>query len=536
MRAWILALAVGCTGDKEEIVDSGEPVETTAICPDGSGDARFAALAETIEAERLALGATAMAVAVVTDGELAWCGGFGQRHPADGGTVDGETLFRMGSVNKMMTAVAVLQQVEAGELSLDAAVTETIPGFTMALDPRYTDMTGQDLLTHQGAFYDYLEIDSNHEDEALEEAVEDWFDEGMVLLAPPGVFWNYSNPNWYVAGRMVEVLDGRSYVSYMDEAVFDPLGMTRTGYDADFMLADGNYAVGETSDWTGQSAGTVYAGPDSYDNAWARPAGYAWTSARELVTFGQFLLDGDPTVLSDDLREEMLTTQVDLEILDGSFQGYGYGLFVDQGIYDNEGAWRPLGVTSHGGDINGFAADLFLVPEHGFAIAVLAAGDGAHLSDSILEAIEAFVPMPEAIEGPDLTVDPSIFSDYAGHYAEPWGITGEFSVSVGEKGELQAIFPLLDEVAIPYESELISYIPDNFIYTVQGYAMLMTFMRDDSGEVTYARTRLFVGERDADVSAQRSSQAVDPARLSALLKEQGPPLRSLSRPPLPESL
>lgn len=522
----VFLLTLGCSDKASEttdVEDSGDTVEDTGAPEVGctAEDDRFEALSAAIEAERQALGATAMSVAVVVDGELVWCGGFGQRHPGDGGTVDGQTYFRMGSVNKMMTATALLQQVEAGAVALDELVIDTLPDFTMAADPRYLDITGQDLLTHQGAFYDYLEIDSDHADEALAGAVEGWFDEGMVLLAPPGQFWNYSNPNWYVAGRMIEVLDGRSYVSYMDEAVFAPLGMDRTGFDADEMLADGNYATSVTLNWTDEG-GTRLAGPDSYDNAWARPAGYAWTSAEDLARFGQFLLDGDSAVLSDALRAEMMAPQVSLDIIDS--QSYGYGLFVDEGFTVSSGDWVPDTLLSHGGDISGFAADLYLLPEHDFAIAILAAGDGAHLSTAVMQAVETFVTLSEPVEAPDLTIDPKTFTDFAGSYTEPWNITGDFSLSV-EDGVLVSDFPVLDKHKIPYERELVAVAPDNFRYVVQGYPFLMTFIRDDAGEVAYARTRLFVGTATEDQSAQQR-RAFSPDRLEAALRSAGPSPRS----------
>jgi CubicO group peptidase (beta-lactamase class C family) len=519
---WLLGLLAifACKDDPAPAPPDTGDVPADVGCTADTDDARILALMDAIDSERVSLGATAASVALVVDGALVWCGGFGDRHPSDGGEVDGQTLFRMGSVNKMMTAVALLQQVESGAVSLDAPVTDTLPDFKMSADPRYTDITAHHLLTHQGAFYDYLEIDSDHEDAALEGAIEGWFDSTMVLLAEPGLFWNYSNPNWYVAGRMAEAVDGRSYVTLMDEAVFDPLGMSRTGYDADWMLSDGNYVSSWTTDWTGKTREDVLAGPDSYDNAWARPAGYAWTSAEDLGRFALFLLHGDPSVLSDSLRGELLATQVDRNTLPG-YQGYSYGLFTDSHIRLDD-TWYPVSMRSHGGDISGFAADLYLFPEESFAVAFLAAGDGAHFSQSLLDAIVGFIELPAPVDGPELTVDPEAYPDFAGSYTEPWDITGDFTVSVTAAGELAASFPLLDQYDIPYDPVLYPSLPDSVVFVVQDYPFLMTFIRDEGGSVTHARTRLFVGEAQSVSSASVARRPFSAARLEAAIQSVGP--------------
>lgn len=526
-RLLCLLTVMACKDDPEPVTPQADTGDTAADvqCTADTDDERLLSLIQVIDRERATMDATAASVALVLDGELVWCAGFGDRHPTEGGTVNGQTLFRMGSINKVMTAVALLQQVESGAIALDAPVTDALPDFSMAADPRYTDITAHHLLTHQGAFYDYLEIDSDHEDAALAEAVEGWFGNSMVLLAEPGLFWNYSNPNWYVAGRMAEAVDGRSYVTLMDEAVFAPLGMHRTGYDADWMLEDGNHATSWTSDWTGRSVDDVLAGPDSYDNAWARPAGYAWTSAEDLARFALFLLDGDDAVLSPDLHRQMMTAQVDRATLPG-YQGYSYGLFTDSHIR-LDGSWYPVPMVSHGGDISGFAADLYVIPEARFALALLAAGDGAHFSNALRDAVETFVDLPDPVEGPDITVDPETYADFAGSYTEPWNITGDFTVSVNDSGELIASFPVLDQHAVPYDAVLYPSMPDNMVLVVQGYPFLMTFIRDDSGVVTHARTRLFVGEAQSVSSARAERQPFSAARLEAAIQASGPPQTGL---------
>lgn len=135
---WLLGLLAifACKDDPAPAPPDTGDVPADVGCTADTDDARILALMEAIDSERVSLGATATSVALVVDGALVWCGGFGDRHPSDGGEVDGQTLFRMGSVNKMMTAVALLRQVESGAVSLDAPVTGTLPDVKMSADPR----------------------------------------------------------------------------------------------------------------------------------------------------------------------------------------------------------------------------------------------------------------------------------------------------------------------------------------------------------------------------------------------------------------
>ena len=519
MGAVLVLMVAGCSGGGDG--GGGEKDTAAGGCP-AERDPRFDALAAVVDAEREALGAPGAAVALVLDGELVYCEGFGERHPVDGGEVTAQTLFRMGSITKMMTAAAVLQRVEAGDLSLDDHVVDVLPGFSMSLDPRHEDLLVRQLLTHEGGLYDYQEIDSDHDDGALEAAVEGWFDEGMVHISPPGAFWNYSNTGWYIAGRIAEHLSGTPYPALMEAAVFAPLDMPRTTFDNAAVLADGDYASGLTVDWTGASPGAeAIAEPDSYDNAWARPAGYAWTTAEELARFGQFLLDGDEEVLADALREEMTAAHVGLGS-QGDVQSYGYGVYVSEGLPAGGSQLTPVKLVHHDGDISGFAADLYTAPEHGFALALLANTDGAHFSEALLEALEGHLDLPAPVDGPDVSVDPSTFDDLVGDYAEPWNIIGDFSVSVADDGaELEILCPTLDAYSIPYSTTLAPYTRDSFVFTVQGYSMLLTFIPDEARAVTFARARLFVGTRDdAGVSRRRPSAPppFDPDRLARALR------------------
>jgi len=401
-------------------------------------------------------------------------------------------------------------------LDLSSPVLDVIPELVMAANPDYSQaITLEHTLTHQGGLYDFLLINTTSRDQALKRFMTGWYADNQFYIAPPGAMWNYSNPNFYIAGLMTEVASGRYYASNLTRSVFEPLRMTRTYFYGDEVLSDGNYAVGFSAQWSDEE-GNPWVTPDGYDNAWGRPAGYAWSSVTDLARFGQFLMDGDRTVLSDSLREGMMQPHVSLEVL-GDDASYGHGLFVWDGFALGD-AYYPIKVVEHGGDIPGFAANVVTIPELNRGVAVLASADLAHFGNSIAFAL-SMGTLPEPTTPPDHSPDPTTYSELVGWYDEPNQITGPMEVS-RDGTVLTVRFPLVDKLNLPYEETLIPYTKDNFILEIQGYQMLLTFLRGDDGAVTFARTRLFVAtQSDSRPTPWREALAeIDPDAFTSMLR------------------
>jgi CubicO group peptidase (beta-lactamase class C family) len=457
------------------------------------GNDRFAALEAAILAEQTSLGASGVAVAVLEDGEVTFARGYGSKAPGGDDAVSASTLFRVGSVNKMLTATALLQQVAQGKVALDAPVTEYVPAFHFNAEPAWApSITVRHLLTHASGVADYLEVDvpaAQQTDSALFEFMTNEFGELGYLMVPAGTFYNYSNPNYYLAGLVAEATSGTPYRTLLMQNVFAPLGMDRTYFLADEVLADGDYAVGETT-YPGVPHSVQ---PDSYENAWARPAGYASSSVLDLAKFVQFLGDGDDGVLPPDLRAEMMSEVLGTqEFLD--YIHYGHGLFVlNHAFLGSPDEVYPLTIVSHGGDIPGFAADVFYVPSLRLGFVALANADGAHFVQSFVTALRTLTTLPEPEPAPDLTISDASLSAYAGAYYEEFGYG---DITIAKSGSSLTIsMPVLDQVGIPYEPTLVPIAPDNFYFVVQGVPLPVTFFPDDLGITRYLRTRLFVGVR-----------------------------------------
>lgn len=470
----------------------------------------FDGLRAVIEAERLATGAPGVAVALFEGGQVVFAEGFGSKHPFEDLPVKADTLFRIGSVNKMLTATGLLQQVEAGQITLEEPVTNLVPEFVFGYDPEIShSITVIDTLRHTGGINDFLTLRASPRDPTLERVMTGWFPATQHLIAPPGRMWNYSNPNFYLAGLLIEAASGKYYRDSLREQLFEPLGMTRTYFLAEEVLADGNYAYGLSYSW-GDISGDPVVNPKSYDNGWARPAGFGWSSVLDLAAFGMFMMKGDETVLADDLRLAAMSPQVGMEII-GDDLAYGFGQFIWSGLTTPEGFF-PVKQVEHGGDIYGFAANVALLPDLNRGVVVLANADGAHFTKTVAYALALHGGLGDPQPPPSYPPEPATFPQFEGWWADPWYQVGPLHLSV--RGQNLTVWaPLLDLAGIEYEKVLEPYTKDNFYFNADGFPILLTFLFDETGRPEYARSRIFVSTpvslEDALTSLERMPTGLD---------------------------
>ena len=450
---------LGCNpGEKDSDVTPNDTGDTDNVSFD------FEPLREKVEEDLTTFGAPGAAVAISLNGEVIFSEGFGYKDPDNSEPMEHDTLLRIGSVTKMLTAAGVLRQVDLGQMALAEPLSTYIPDLEFQKSPGITnDIQLHHLLSHQAGLADYTPIDGGAEDEVLEEHALNVYAKYYFTMAPPGAMYNYSNPNFGLAGLALERAAGQPYRVEMDEQVFEPLGMDRTYFLADEVLADGNYATARTLNyWSGLVPQQVTVGPDSYDDAFSRPAGFAWSSVGDLLRFAEFAVNGDASVMAPETSAMMMTRQVDtLQFLDKDH--YGYGWMIADGVYTPEGEWMPLVFGRHNGAIPGYAADLYVVPEFDFAMAILANGDGAYLSEAFWTAltIVAGDGLPETVDDPLEASEDIPIETFEGSYYDEHNV-GDVIVTA-ENGELTVSMPLLDSMGYPYDPTLIPISPETFI-------------------------------------------------------------------------
>ena len=232
------ALLTGLTG----CAAGGDPAPAASSTPPLDA----AALRAAVASDMAALGATAMSLAIVEGGEVVWSEGFGTTRRDGGDPVTADTRFRVASITKPMTSVALLQAAEDGCLDLDDPVGAHLR-FSIGVQPEHSaDLAVRHTLDNSGGLLDY-ELQTGQEGDGHIEDFLREFQQAGGFLAPPGRMYNYSNTNFVVAGRLVEVCADAPYRVVLEDDVWGPLGMGRTALDQATVLADDDYAEGLTA-------------------------------------------------------------------------------------------------------------------------------------------------------------------------------------------------------------------------------------------------------------------------------------------------
>jgi CubicO group peptidase (beta-lactamase class C family) len=279
----------------------------------------------------------AIAAAVLRDGELIWESAIGAADVEAGVEATPDTQFRVGSITKTFTAVAIMQLRDAGKLDLEDTLDMHVEGAAHKPSIRR-------LLSHASGLQRETQDDSwltlrfAPADELLET-----FEKAEMVL-PSGARFHYSNLAYALLGIVVERVSGMPYMDYVRERLFGPVGLTRVSFEPAPPAAKG---------YIGQPyADGVWSAVEVETGAWAS-AGQMWGTVGDLCRWGAFLADPDESVLAKKTAEEMRTVQV---ILDHErwLTGYGLGLILRRD--------RERILAGHTGSMPGFIASLFFSP------------------------------------------------------------------------------------------------------------------------------------------------------------------------------
>ena len=488
MGGLVLGLGVGGCSD-----DDGGGAEEPADLP---GQVRAA-----VEGSLGKGFATAYSIAVWKDGAVVYAEAFGSKDEA-GSPATTETLFQIGSDTKKITALALLREVEAGNVALDQTVAELLPDLVLASDPTYLDtVTVRDLLRQTTGLYDYAPFSDAPDDGDLEGIAYGRFSENEHTLMPSGIAYRYSNPNYALAGLLTEVSAGRPWADVVAEDVLGPLGLSRTyARVRDVLAAETDVAsgYGSVTFWDffdplePPELELGWLDPEEQpDNAFVRPAGLVWSTATDQARLLGFFIEGNPSVLSDELRLAMMTEQVTLYNHSAGL-GYGYG-FISQSFYPStSGTFHEIPVLAHDGGTLNMTSFSLLLPEQRVAVSVLANGMQEDLSLVAAVALEAAVgePLPARTGRPSVLGQPSDdLAAYAGSFTDP--ILGEITLTWdGRRLEVESA--MLDELGVNV-GPLEPVGNDLFLVDVDGEPTALSFYDGADGEPRhYGVNRAFV--------------------------------------------
>ncbi|NMO17171.1 beta-lactamase family protein [Pyxidicoccus fallax] len=343
-----------------------------------------AAILRTVQDELRESGAPGAAVAVVRNGETVFLRAFGQRSSEERIPVTPDTLFRLGSTTKMLTALAALDAASKGRLGLDVPVRT----YVKDLHPALGKVTLRQLLSHTAGMREASPSVQSKDDSALADMVRGW--KGDYLFAPPGDVFSYSGPGYWLAGLVLERVHGRPYADTMREQLFQPLGLERG------TLRPLEALTFDVSQGHEDSGGVLKVVRPMAENTAMYPAGSAFSSARELARLTTILvrggLDGERRVLPEAVVREFFTAHVPLPGAGPEEARYGFGL-VRMRIGGTE-------VFEHGGVRRGYGSHIRFLPEQQGAIILLTNKNGVTLRDSLAHISRTVFGLPEQPEPP----------------------------------------------------------------------------------------------------------------------------------------
>jgi CubicO group peptidase (beta-lactamase class C family) len=393
-------------------------------------------------------GEPGMSAIVVADGNPVLRKGYGLANTETGAKVTPDMIFRIGSVTKQFTAVAVLQLVQQGKVKLDDPITKYVSDF----ETRGKTITIEHLLTHTSGIPSYTAIPNFEEIRVRKMSPRQIVAlvDAQPLEFEPGSQFKYSNTGYVLLGMVIEKASGMSYADYMLEHVFKPAGMKDTRYGRNDFPTD-RHARGYEASQSG------FKDAPPLDMSQPFSAGAIESTVDDLWSWTRSLSEG--RVVDPRLLERAWTPYT----LPGGKSDYGYGWFVTPDRDAPHERW-----ISHGGGINGFKSSALWLPERKVFVAVLSNAlggpDPGRLARQLAqEALGRETRQRVAITLPEATLD-----KYLGVYE----ISPNFKLTVTREGErlfIQGTNQPKTEVFAEAEGQVFAKVVDaQFEFHVEG--------------------------------------------------------------------
>jgi CubicO group peptidase (beta-lactamase class C family) len=392
-------------------------------------------------------------VLVARDGNILLSKGYGVANIEHDVPNTPQTVFRIGSMTKAFTAIAIMQLVERGKIKIEDTLNKYLPDY-----PHGERITLHHLLSNTSGITDYLLLDGFRETmriptttSALIERFRD-----KPLEFEPGADFGYSNSNWVLLGFILEQMTGKSYEEVIQEQIFTPAGMNHSGYEWTAPVIKQR-----ASGYTDTNRQWVNAEP--IDSSTMHAAGGLHSTVEDLYRLDQALYDG--TLMRPETFKRMTERVIGTEDY-----GYGYGWE----LYAKHGH-RAM---AHSGGLDGFLSNFVRFVDDKVTIIFLNNLGGAawsELTDS-LAAVVFGAPYELPSMRKFVKVDPIIFTDYVGEYELSFG-GRRFTLHYFVEGDTL----IMD---VTGWSKSVTYpISETMFYARSKGEVEMTFQRDTSGRV-----------------------------------------------------
>lgn len=361
-----------------------------------TADALFAVSVDALLAPFYQPGGPGAAVLVTRAGKTMFRQAYGMACLAQQQPMTPETTFRLGSISKQFTAVAILMLAEEGKLSIHDEITRFLPDYPA----QGRRITIEHLLTHSSGIVSFTDKDDFEanitRDVTVSEMIDSFKDDKLEFT--PGTAFSYNNSGYYLLGALIEKVSGMSYASFVEKRIFIPLGMNATCHEG-HERSPQHKAAGHTR----HGGGFGPCDPMSMSQAYA--AGALVSTVDDMARWEQAIASGK--LISAASWAKAFTPY---RLADGSACAYGHGWEI--------GTLRQRPMLAHGGGINGFMTFALRLPENALFVAVLSnADDGIVDPEYLAQKVAAMALGDPFVDFEEITLDTATLDAYAGVYA-----------------------------------------------------------------------------------------------------------------------
>lgn len=420
-------------------------------------------------------------VALVSNGELLWCGGLGKADIASSRDVTCDTEFRVGSISKSFVALALLKLQEEGKINLEARLQDVAPEVPVKNRWESTNPVRiVNLLEHTAGFDDMEAAEvynfNDRYDFSLLEVFKR-FQEPEDVRWPPSTRMSYSNPGFGIAGYLIEKVAGTPFDQYIRQTILRPLGMA----NADFPFTDANKPLLATP-YDGNPPRAL----PGYPYIYLRPAGDLKASPGELAKLVQFFLRrgkaGDAQIVKPESIIRMESVETTLAAKNGLRLGYGLANYTEV----------TGGVVTHGhdGGIDGFISSYRYMPEQnwGYVVLLNSTQSGQALNDLNKLAIDFLSKDFPKPQHPAVTMSAGDLEKFSGYYAPaaPRSQLLAFVDDLAGGVRIRVINGQLMRSGLFGKSEPMLWVGKNFFRGEKEPEATSIFVTDGAGRMTFS--------------------------------------------------
>ncbi|MBU1014383.1 MAG: beta-lactamase family protein [Bacteroidetes bacterium] len=331
-------------------------------------------------------------ILVALKGKVIYQKAFGMANLELNVPMDTNMILGIGSITKQFTAVAILQLVEQGKLSLDDDITKFIKDY-----PTHGhSISVRHLLSHTSGIKSFGDIDGwNANKERIDFSVDELINEfkNQPMEFAPGTKWSYCNSGYTLAGKIIEIVSGMSYPNYLKEKLFKPTEMSNTYYG-------NNQKVIKNRAYPYQAVNGEMINAEYVSISQRFSSGSIITTAGDLLKWNEAL---KRNILINPKSLEIARTEFKLN--DGTGTGYGLGW----NISDVNGSIA----YEHAGSINGYRSNAIYLPNEDVFVVILTNRDYDSPSDLSVKIAALIIGKPYQWKP---TYKPTNLLEYKGEY------------------------------------------------------------------------------------------------------------------------